>query len=135
MDLFDSIFEDRFRLERVRRELSDFHEAWRFLHEHQMVLDSSGQERLAELLCIDVVKVNPKTKWISRKKVSNTETRIWLEFGPWHKREDAPKDKQEFIPEDGMPSHDFKLDCGAPTFEEAIVKLAGLVLEHYGEGK
>ena len=29
--------------------------------------------------------------------------------------------------------HDWKLDCGAPTFDEAIVKLANLVLKEYGD--
>lgn len=31
--------------------------------------------------------------------------------------------------------HDHKLDCGAPTFDEALVKLANLVLKEYGDYK
>ena len=32
-----------------------------------------------------------------------------------------------------MNYHDTKLDCGAPTFDEALVKLARLVKRHYGD--
>ena len=29
--------------------------------------------------------------------------------------------------------HDIRLDTGAPTFDEALVKLAKLVKKHYGD--
>lgn len=34
-----------------------------------------------------------------------------------------------------VPTHDMALDCGAPTFEEAVIKLANLVQKEYGNGK
>ena len=55
----------------------------------------------------------------------NTFTECWLEFGPVkyeiHDGQLAP-----------MHYHDIKLDCGAPTFDQALVKLARLVKKHYG---
>lgn len=55
-------------------------------------------------------------------------TRIWLETGKWemHFRE-------------GMKHHDhwhdIELDCGGGTYEEAVVKLARLVWEKYGNDR
>lgn len=53
----------------------------------------------------------------------------WLEFGPmewgyaseWHDSTER------------MNFHAVELDCGAPTFDEALVKLARLVKKHYGD--
>jgi hypothetical protein len=56
----------------------------------------------------------------------NVNIECWLEFGPI---------KQ--IVRDGIlrveNSHDLRLDCGARTFDEALVRLARKVRRHYGD--
>jgi hypothetical protein len=47
----------------------------------------------------------------------------WLEGGP------MVKDKLF----GNVWSHDIRLDCGADTFEEAVIKYANLVKKYYGE--
>lgn len=85
-------------------------------------------------LYVEVVKVNPTTKRIDDNEAKNTETRVWLESGPWLQGEKLNEFDRKHCP-NGMPSHDIKLDCGASNFEKAIIKLANLVLRHYGDGR
>ena len=54
---------------------------------------------------------------------NNTKTEVWLEFGR------AFIDYS--ITDDVMFEHDYRLDCGGDTFEEAIIKLANLVDQFY----
>ena len=69
-----------------------------------------------------------KTGSVNDDKAKNKFAECWLEFGPL-----------EYTVFDGKLalsySHDIRLDCGAPTFDAAIVKLARLVAKHYGAGK
>ncbi len=81
--------------------------------------------RFHEALEIEVVKVNPQTNSIEDDDSKNTATRVWLEAGP------VEEDDSDY----GQLSHDIRLDCGGKTFEEAIVKLAGLVRKYYGRGE
>lgn len=92
---------------------NDFYKAFNYLHKHPLF-----QERFHECLDIEVVKLNPKTKAIDDNRELNTETNVWLEAGQY----------SEYI-----RYHDLNLDCGGRTFEEAIVKLANLVQQHYGD--
>ena len=78
----------------------------------------------AQCLDIEVAKINPQTREIDDNEVLNTEVEVWLECGPYEFNEDAA----EF-----SPTHDIDLDCGAPTFEKAIIELARLVKQKYGE--
>lgn len=55
----------------------------------------------------------------------NTKTQIWLEFGEAYLDIDEDTNVQ-FI-------HDYNLDCGADTFEEAIIELANLVDKYYND--
>lgn len=83
-----------------------------------------------ESLSIEVVKVNPDTETIVKDSKKNKETRIWLECGPvvLEKRTwETPVISVHVV------SHDYKLDCGGRTFEEAIVNLYHLVKKHYGD--
>jgi hypothetical protein len=77
-------------------------------------------------LDIHYTKVNPKTHKIDDDKSKNAQVECWLEFG-----------KVAYVVSDGTLHlqhwHDVKLDCGAPTFDEALVKLARLVKRHYGD--
>jgi len=126
-----------------KTDLSDFHTAWNWLRRHPAFCYKGklgADERFApqygflESLEIDIVKVDPKTNRIEDDSSWNTTTRVWLECGPWG----DPKDHSswgdsESISWKGIPSHDIDLDCGRKTFEEAIIKLAGLVFTKYGD--
>jgi hypothetical protein len=65
---------------------------------------------------------------INKDPTKNVFPECWLEFG---------EIKQTVL--DGrlqvMHCHDIGLDCGAPTFDEAIIKLAKLVRKRYGDIK
>ena len=77
--------------------------------------------RFSNDLWFEIVKVNPETNAIDDDPHKNTKVQIWLEHGPY----DA---------EWGACTHDIDLDCGGDTFEEAIINLAKLVEEKYGDG-
>ena len=104
----------RLVLETLMEKELDFYEAWTFLNEHFIF-----NGFFSDCLDIDVVKVNPKTgDWEEDDETLNTQTEVWLECGPWDK---------------DVKTHNEDLDCGGKTFEEAIINLAYLVKEQYGE--
>lgn len=123
-----------------KRHFEYFYDAWWFLHNHEMFVDKSldsGQEngkylwtsRFQDCLDIDVQKVNPNTGRIDDKKSLNTETEVWLECGPWYYHDEKDYVEKPYW----APSHDWNLDCGGTTFENAIIRLANLVYKHYGD--
>jgi len=113
-----------------------FYEAWNFLKDHRIFKDREGLSFFPnQCLTIDVVKVNPKNERIEDDKSKNTAVRIWLECGPLLRQEDLNQADGEEGIRGELASHDIDLDCGAPTFEEAIVKLANLVYEKYGRSR
>ena len=74
-------------------------------------------------LDISLMKVNPLTNKIDDDKSKNTKYEYWLETGPWVEDEDF-----------GMiAAHDYQLDCGGDTFEEAVCFLAKNVESVYGK--
>lgn len=89
---------------------NNFYDAFNFLNNHPIF---KGDFQYG---CLDVmvVKVNPETNSIDGNRNLNTKTNVWLECGE-------------------LGYHDYELDCGAETYEEAIVELAGLVLNKYGD--
>ena len=91
----------------------NFYDAWDFLFEHKMF-----RRHFRELLYIMVVKVNPLTNEVDDDQTKNTKTQVWLEVGPWSEQ---------------YHTHDWDLDCGGDTFEEAIIKLAELVKQYYDD--
>ena len=68
-------------------------------------------------------------------KTKRGKIECWLEFGPEMYGYYTSKDGNETWDADtGLQScHDIDLDCGAPTFDQAIVKLAKLVMKKYGD--
>lgn len=74
---------------------------------------------------IEVVKVNPDTNSVDDDYNKNTKTRVWLETGAYIKNDDLPPMGYSHF------YHDYYLDCGGDTFEEAIIRLAELVLKYY----
>jgi hypothetical protein len=94
-------------------EAEEFYNAWEFLMEHKMF-----KHHFRDVLYIMTAKVNPETGKIDDDVSKNTKVKIWLEVGPWSEQ---------------YHTHDFDLDCGGDTFEEAISKLACLVRQYYTE--
>lgn len=102
------------------KRFTEFYEAFHFLKTHKIVenigVDGLKNNYFDKCLDISVVKVNPETDAIEINDDLNIKTQVWLEFGPM----------------DGLiPEHDTRLDCGADTFEEAIIQLANLVDKYY----
>jgi hypothetical protein len=64
----------------------------------------------------------------------NTRFECWLELGPvewgYHQPEYEIKEGARCYK---MHFHDVDLDCGAPTFDEALIKLARKVQKKYGD--
>ena len=99
----------------------DFYDAIHFLIRHPMF-----DGMFWEALDIDVVKVDPRTNSINDDSSKNTKTEVWLEAGGHIPELDSPRSGRHAF------YHDYTLDCGGDTFEEAIIKLADLVLKNYG---
>ena len=91
----------------------NFYDAWHFLLNHPIFKDM-----FVDSLYTMVVKVNPKTMEVDDNFSKNTKVQVWLESG-------------EYEEEYGMCCHNIDLDCGADTFEEAIIELAYLVKENF----
>lgn len=107
----------------------DFYAAWRFLEGHK-IFELEECSVFFRCLSIEVVKVNPDTEKIDDNEAKNTATRVWLECGPWCHSDELTDEERKGFPY-GVSSHDVELDCGAPTFEQAIIKLANQVLKKY----
>lgn len=128
--------------ERVRddylRAPDDFHSAWWYLYHHPAFQEEPLISVFAQCLDVTVVRVNPGTERIEDDSTLNTATRVWLECGEWQSPDALRKHLAGAIAVEemerlwrGVPSHDIDLDCGAATFEEAIVELARLVHDKY----
>lgn len=107
----------------------DFYTAWEFIRNHKISrFEDESWSNFPNCLEIEVVKVNPVTKCIDDDTSKNTETAVWLEF--------CNDLQDESVYKLGWQNaHWTELDCGAETFEKAIIKMAGLVYKIYGEGK
>ena len=108
-----------------------FYDAWYYLNEHPIFEWKKARSKFSahyfdRALDIDVMKVSPRSKTVTNDPKKNTMVEIWLECGPLDE-EWSKKCKQPIF------CHDTDLDCGAATFEEAIIKLARLVKKHYGK--
>ncbi len=97
----------------------EFYDAWWYLKEHSM-FKYDGIGGFQECLDVFVAKVNPENDTVDDDKTKNTKVEIWLETGPYE-----PWDSDD--PATVGSTHDINLDCGAETFEQAIIKLSKLV--------
>ena len=78
-------------------------------------------------LDIHYAKVNSKGR-VDDDPNENVNIEVWLEFGAnVHRLQDG----QYML----TGEHDIRLDCGAPSFDEALVKLAHAVRRYYGDYK
>lgn len=109
----------------------DFYDAWKYLTEHPAFnighFGACFDRDITAALDIMVVKVDPSTDRREDDESRNTQTQVWLECGPWIDSSDGT----DMDPRSCVATHDPRLDCGAPTFEEAIVELAELVGRYY----
>jgi hypothetical protein len=119
-----------------------------FRHSHKRALDDIGHD-------IFYTKVD-ETGYVNDDKTKRQYTEVWLEFGQIiyqsdlekkevkYRRKEAKKrgwdyneaDERKLDPKEYVTIthyHDWHLDVGAPTFDEALVKLANKVLKHYGD--
>lgn len=112
----------------MENKFSDFYDAYMFLYNHPMV-NHGRVNYFSTCLDIEVVKVDPNINEINFDDNSkNTETQVWLEFGA------IVENVDNIVPNALIAEHDIDLDCGARTFEDAIVNLANLVFNKYGMG-
>jgi len=112
----------------MEKKFDDFYESFQFLKEHPIVYHND-LNHFERCLSIDAVKVNPKTNSVDSDASKNTKVEIWLEFGKYDSFEIYEGKQVE------ASQHDYDLDCGAGTFEEAIIELANLVFNKYGNKK
>lgn len=98
-------------------------------------IEDVGDGSWHDLIEISVVYVDPTTERIEDDEFRNTAFRVWLEGGPWFDMSvDPDRSCGGNIPEGGWTKynkwakcHDYRLDCGAATMEEALLELARLV--------
>lgn len=104
---------------------TDFVEAYHWLDEHPIFKDPKWRvSHFQQGLYMMVVRVNPESESIDEDDTKNTAPRVWLEHGHYGVDE-----------KEGWEGcyHDIDLDCGAPTFEKAILELAQLVYGKHGD--
>lgn len=110
-----------------------FYEAWNWLHKHPYYYAHSFGRDAHLFSCftqctdIFVVAVNPDTNEIDDREELNTQTQVWLETGKMECVE-GPANKKSW-----RRTHDWELDCGGDTYEEAIIQLAHKVLDREGD--
>ena len=101
--------------------MDEFYDAWTFLADHPIFIRDDDLEKepnyfhFQRNLGIEVVKVNPETNEIDDDQSLNTKTAVWLECGTEENH------------------HDIDLDSGGDSFEDAVIELAKLVREKYGD--
>ena len=129
-----------------------FYNAWCYLNEHpvywKLVRYGHGQEDLDALpdnhmrwlehgygftdggIWIAVARVDPATGALSNDPALNTRTEVWLETGEF-----AWSAVKEHHIEPGTHYHNYKLDCGGETYEQAVIALARNVHRFYGNDR
>ena len=116
---------------RQEEEAIAFYEAWWYLREHPKhpLSDPMALWDWASRIELDVVKVNPETEEIDDDESKNTAIRYWIEGGgmEWESTGDVTGWKG------WIGIHDPDLNCGAPTFEAAVIEFCRLVKLHYNE--
>ena len=108
---------ERFRVVKGSRGDTDQVYVLRDLRYRRPAIDSN--------LSIFYTKVDARHR-VNKDPAKNLYTECWLEFGPIKAEVAYGKLFEEHY-------HDVELDCGAATFDEALVRLARLVKKHYGD--
>ncbi len=109
--------------------MEKFYYAWEWLNNHPKFneLNDSGYGKN----CLDIIVVKANSETNISDGNQNTKVQVWLEGGPW----DEDAFTNPFVEYDegfGAWTHDIELDCGADTFEEAVIKFVERVRDKYG---
>lgn len=138
-----------FKKKKAKRQIKFAYDAHYFLRNHPAFrigfMDREGRENSHHFFqhAIDVnldihyARVD-ETGYVNDDRTKNLYTEVWLEFGPieWQRQSTSHMYDNEHFKDDFTTvshSHDYRLDAGAPTFDEALVNVANLVLKHYGD--
>lgn len=103
-------------------------EMWHKIHYHHKFANS----KLGISLLIDPVMVNPETKRIEDDRSTNTELNYWIEFLVAQPITEAHRIHYGARTYEAQ-YHDYELDCGGVTYEEAIRKAYQNFINKYGE--
>lgn len=110
--------------------IDNAYDAFWFLSRHPKAVDKpfNDETSILDSAFIDnieviYVKVDPETNTVTDTD-KDTLVEVWLESGPYEWSEPL----KEYL-----PTHDPRLDCGGDTFDDALIELANLVKEHYGD--
>jgi len=100
-----------------------FHEVgdWITFHERCLYHESGIREGIE----FTVVRVDPATQSASLDPALNTQVQVWFEFSLSH----------DWKTPDAIRLHDYKLDSGAATYEEALIKAAKRLHRRYGNDR
>jgi|2_EtaG_2_1085320.scaffolds.fasta_scaffold32620_2 hypothetical protein len=123
----------------MKRPFHDFETAFNWLEQHPCMMyrgELAMQGRFYDSafpqnLDIYLAKVNPTTDMIDDDESKNTKLEIWFEVLTY--TEQNPNHPEWYDKFQGASCHDWQLDTGGRTFEEAIIKLALKVRKYYGE--
>lgn len=102
-----------------KKQFNDFYDAWWYLNETPIFM-LSGNSFFTQSLSIEVKKVNPLTKKITRFDLLNIKTEVWLEAG------EPIEEENGYV----ATYHNVNYDCGGDTFEEAIINMANLIYKY-----
>lgn len=81
----------------------------------------------SDLVWINLTYVNPADDIVADNDSLNTKPEVWIEAGPYV---DTSEWNSPGI-DRWMKSHDYRLDCGGNTLEEALCNLSSLVHKYY----
>lgn len=135
----------RLTARRYEAEPGDFFNAWYYLKGHPAFWKFYGsddmphaerfherylepEQGVANRIEVWVAKVNPATGRTDDDDTLNTQTEIWLETGMY-------RWPDKHFREYAVPYHDYTLDCGGATYEQAIINMARNVHDTYGNDR
>lgn len=79
--------------------------------------------------------VNPETRYVEKDTRLNTQFEVWIEGGPMYDQSgDFPSPEGGWNEDNRWSStHDIRLDCGSPNFEDALLLFAARIKCHYDD--
>lgn len=102
--------------------MNTYEKYWRII-EHPAFINDAFERVTIE---IEPHMICPSTNRIENYKPLNTKLQYWVELM-------VPYYEENSISKQWVVSHDWELDCGGFTYEEAIDELYDLVIKKYGD--
>lgn len=100
-------------------------EKWDFITNHPQMCNNYGSSPVIEMI---PVMVDPLLQCINFEEEKNSKLRWWIEISVCNPNFDIDVDPIHY-----ERFHDYRLDCGGDSAEEAIDNLYKLVLDFYGD--